>query len=305
MPMGRGAATTSATRTRSRTRKTCRRRRTSSDSSAAATSIGQPYSTEHQSLQVNVLGRGGYRSRAGRRSSRHRTSSSSRRKPFQGVARRRRPITQYINYSINLIHHYTGLSWLDATTSAGFVREKRGLINPETVSQNLLAGLDNPASGTVQTNFYNSTAAHDQSLYARSSCCSLDSRLSVAAGVTAERSTNDGHINKFYCYPHYRGLVSHPAVRLFIDELKLRAAYGQSGTAAATTACATQPTRPRWMPGLPGEFQPANCRRSEHLARVRDGDRDWASMRRCSTPGPSSPSQSTRSGSRTCCCEAN
>ena len=29
----------------------------------------------------------------------------------------------YINYSINLIHHYTGLSWLDATTSAGFERD--------------------------------------------------------------------------------------------------------------------------------------------------------------------------------------
>ena len=42
-----------------------------------------------------------------------------------GVATIQTTDNQYFNYSINLIHHYTGLSWLDATTSAGFVRERR------------------------------------------------------------------------------------------------------------------------------------------------------------------------------------
>ena len=99
-----------------------------------------------------------------------------------GVATTQTTDNQYINYSINLIHHYTGLSWLDATTSAGFVRERRDLINPETVSQNLLAGLNNPATGTVQTNFYNRTAQRDQSLYGQEQLLALDSRLSVTGG---------------------------------------------------------------------------------------------------------------------------
>jgi len=147
-----------------------------------------------------------------------------------GVATTQTADDHYINYSVNLIHHYTGLSWLDATTSVGFVRERRDLVNPATVSQDLLAGVNNPTAGTVQTNFYNRTAQRDQSLYGQEQVLTLSQRLSLTVGVTGERTTNDGDIGKFYYYPRYSASYRIPQFAGPIDEIKVRAAYGQSGT---------------------------------------------------------------------------
>ena len=61
---------------------------------------------------------------------RHRTSQFEQDQALPGVSTTQTTDNQYINYSINLIHHYTGLSWLDATTSAGFVRERRDSCQP-------------------------------------------------------------------------------------------------------------------------------------------------------------------------------
>ena len=98
------------------------------------------------------------------------------------------------------------------------------------MSQKLLAGFNNPATGTVQTNYYNQTAQRDQSLYAQEQVLLLDERLAVTAGVTAERTTNDGDIHKFYAYPRYSASYRIPQFASFLDELKVRAAYGASGT---------------------------------------------------------------------------
>jgi TonB-linked SusC/RagA family outer membrane protein len=147
-----------------------------------------------------------------------------------GVAQDQYANTTYLNYSINLVHHYTGLKFLDATTSIGFVREKRSLDNPLGAGQNILAGATNPTLGAVQTLTYNATAAKDQSLYAQEQVLTLQQRLALTAGVTAERTTNDGDINKFYPYPRFSASYRVPQFAGFLDELKLRAAYGQSGT---------------------------------------------------------------------------
>ncbi len=211
-----------------------------------------PYSTEHQSLQVNVLGGADI---AHVLDGLYAPSNIQfeQAQALPGVSTTQTADNSYINYSINLIHHYTGLSWLDATTSAGFLREKRDYNNPETVSQNLLAGLDNPSSGTVQTNFFHRNAARDQSVYAQEQLLLLDSRLSVSAGVTAERSTNDGDINKFYAYPHYAASYRIPQFVGFLDEIKVRAAYGASGTQPNYGVRYTVDSTQTYA-GAPGEF---------------------------------------------------
>ncbi len=188
-----------------------------------------PYSTEHQSLQVSLIGGVDLANVLDElyAPSQLQVEQSL---PLPGVATTQTTHDQYINYSVNLIHHYTGLSWLDATTSVGFVRERRDLLNPFTVSQNVIAGVNNPSIGTVQTNIYNRTAQRDQSLYAQEQVLTLSQRLSLTAGVTGERTTNDGDINQFYYYPHFAGAYRIPQFVDFLDELKIRAAYGQSGT---------------------------------------------------------------------------
>ena len=52
----------------------------------------------------------------------------------------------------------------------------------------------------------------------------------MIGGVTAERTTNDGDINTFYAYPRYSASYRVPQIVPFLNDLKLRAAYGQSGT---------------------------------------------------------------------------
>jgi TonB-linked SusC/RagA family outer membrane protein len=135
----------------------------------------------------------------------------------------------YYNYSINLIHHFTGVPWLDATTSAGFVRERRDYTNPVTVGYGLLSGVNSPTVGEVTNSFFYRTGERDQSLYAQEQILTADQRLTVTGGVTAERSTIDADIGKFYAYPRYSASYRIPQFVGFLDELKLRAAYGQSG----------------------------------------------------------------------------
>jgi hypothetical protein len=128
-----------------------------------------------------------------------------------------------------LTHHYTGLSFLDATTSAGWARDERSLSNPVSVGQGLLAGVNAPTAGVVQQNFLTKTARRDQSFYVQEQVLTLDQRLALTAGVTGERSTADGSINKFYEYPRYSASYRIPQFVAPIDELKVRFAYGQSG----------------------------------------------------------------------------
>ncbi len=139
--------------------------------------------------------------------------------------------TNYFNYAINLNHHYTGLQWLDANTTLGFTRDRRETNNPVTVGQNLLPGVNSPTVGTVQTNFFTRTAQLDQSLYAQEQLLTFDSHLNLTAGLTAERSTNDGDIKTFSFFPHYSASYRTPAFSV-VNELKLRVAYGQSGNLA-------------------------------------------------------------------------
>jgi TonB-linked SusC/RagA family outer membrane protein len=146
----------------------------------------------------------------------------------------------YINYGLNLIHHYTGLSWLDATTSVGYNRDRRSSTNPVSEGFNLLAGVNAPTVGTTQLNYFYRSAQLDQSFYGNEQLILLNSRLTINAGVAAERSTNDGDIKKFYYYPHYSASYRVPQFVGFVDEFKLRAAYGQSGNLA--------PYGARWSP---------------------------------------------------------
>lgn len=148
-----------------------------------------------------------------------------------GVALIQNANTTYSNYSFNLIHHLTDGPNLDATTSLGFVRNKRDFNNPVDVGQDLLAAGNTPLVGSVQTSDYTRTAERDQSLYAQEQVITLDQRLALTAGITGQRTTNDGNIDQYYWYPKYSASLRLPTGGLsWLDELKLRGAYGRSGT---------------------------------------------------------------------------
>jgi TonB-dependent starch-binding outer membrane protein SusC len=191
----------------------------------------RPYTTDHQSVDLKFIGGADFTTQhdqfyAPPTLQVMQLISSG----LPGVATLQNDVTQYLNYSINAIHHWTPSPALDATTSIGFVRERRSDNAPDIVSQNLIAGLNTPTAGTVTSVFYNRDETLDQSLYAQEQVLTLNQRLALTGGVTAERTTNDGFIDRFYAYPHAAASYRIPQFVGFLDELKIRAAYGQSGT---------------------------------------------------------------------------
>jgi TonB-linked SusC/RagA family outer membrane protein len=147
-----------------------------------------------------------------------------------GVATSANANTTYSNFSLSLIHTFTAVRDVAATTSVGIAGEQRSLNSTNNVGQNLVAGQNSFTAGSVQTGFYTQTALRDFSLYAQEQLLTLAERLSVTGGVTAERSTDNGHINVFYTYPKVAVSYRLPQFAGFVDDFKLRAAAGQSGT---------------------------------------------------------------------------
>ncbi len=192
-----------------------------------------PYKTDHQSLQLSAVGGADLASlhdllyAPPSLQVEQEISSGLPGASVSNVAQ-----INYLNYSLNANYRYTGFSWADATTSIGFTRDRRETTNPVTVGYNLLAGVNAPTVGTVQQNFFFHTESLDQSFYGQEQLLLLNNRLTVTGGVTGERSTNDGDITKFYYYPHFAGSFRIPQFVGFIDEIKVRAAYGQSGNLA-------------------------------------------------------------------------
>ncbi len=200
-----------------------------------------PWKTDKQSLQFNAVGGADYASQADLLYAPPDLQVEQRIPTgLPGTSVSNTAQIDYINYGLNLIHHFTGLSWLDATTSAGYTRDRRSNTNPVSEGFNLLAGVNAPTVGTTQLNYFYRTAELDQSFYGNEQLIMLDSRLTINGGVAAERSTNDGDIKKFYYYPHYSASYRVPQFAGFLDELKFRAAYGQSGNLA--------PYGARWSP---------------------------------------------------------
>jgi len=216
-----------------------------------------PWKTEHQRLQVNVLGGADLTSLhallyAPPDLQVERLISTG----LPGAAVSNDATINYFNYSINLVHQFAS-SLFDATTSAGFVRERRNLANPVTIGYKLLAGVGVPTVGTFQSNYFYQTAQLDQSLYGQEQIITLDQRLTLTAGVTAERSTIDADIAKFYAYPRFSGSYRIPQFVGFLDALKLRAAYGQSGNLGPYGAKFT-PYNPLAIGGALGVTLPAS-----------------------------------------------
>jgi len=73
----------------------------------------------------------------------------------------------------------------------------------------------------------------DQSKYFNEQFIGFDEKLALGVGARADRGSNNGDRNKFYSYPKYsasyRFVEPLSKITSKVDELKLRASYGQSG----------------------------------------------------------------------------
>jgi len=135
-----------------------------------------------------------------------------------------------LNVNLNAVHSFTPVGGLfTATTSIGSQYETRDLNVSRTSSQGLLGGLQNVRTGVSIAADQDRTRVVDFGFFAQEEVLFRD-RLLLTAGVRADRSSNNGDTNRLYLYPKAAASYRMPAlIPGFVDELKLRSAYGQAG----------------------------------------------------------------------------
>jgi TonB-linked SusC/RagA family outer membrane protein len=148
---------------------------------------------------------------------------------LRGVSTNGNSFARSSNYSISLIHKVT-FTTFNATTSLGLARDKQALYQTNNTGEGLLSGYQNWSSGSTQIPYYQQQETNNQSYYGQEQLLLFDERLAITGGANAMRSSNDGGINRYYIFPKVAGSFRFPNLAPgIVDELKLRAAYGQTG----------------------------------------------------------------------------
>ena len=113
--------------------------------------------------------------------------------------------------------------------------------------------------------------------YGQEQFITLNQRLTLSAGITAERSTDNGNINKYYPYPKFSASFRVPQFAGFINELKLRGAWGAFGNGSDLRRAVRerqQPDSRSTTRALTGLFTPESVQRSGDQAGDEHRDRD-------------------------------
>lgn len=131
------------------------------------------------------------------------------------------------NANFNLVHTYETSS-LSATTSAGAQYESRMMNVSRNAARGLTAGTGNLASGVAQSIEEVNEREKDFGLFLQEEVL-LSERLLLTVGMRADRSSNNFDVGKYYLYPKAAASYRWPVGGTLLTELKVRAAYGQTG----------------------------------------------------------------------------
>jgi len=158
-----------------------------------------------------------------------------------------------LNLGTNLVHTYSGSDGFWATTSAGLQYARRDLDISRIVSRNLIAGQPNVNSGTnVQVNQARQLIVN-LGAFAQEEVLLMDQKLLLTAGIRGDRSSLNANSHKYHLYP--KAATSYLLARNgtgFVNELKVRGAYGESGNEPLYGQKFTPLTATNNIGGLPG-----------------------------------------------------
>jgi TonB-linked SusC/RagA family outer membrane protein len=137
---------------------------------------------------------------------------------------------RYVNWNVNAIHSYTPSSIVRATTSGGLQYEDRQLQIARVTARGLLPGQSNITQGSVfGEQQENLSTERTIALYAQEQVLAFDERLTLEAGLRAERSSSFGTTSKFFVFPKMGAAFRFPTLLGAGSDLKLRMAYGETG----------------------------------------------------------------------------
>lgn len=127
-----------------------------------------------------------------------------------------------------LAHRLIGNAFT-ATTSFGFRQDRRQADVTNNIGRGIFPGVTS-VSAAVQTFVSEGQSlTKDFSVFGQEEFLTLSERLLLTAAVNGERSSNNGDPRKFYAYPKFSASYRIPEIARGINELKLRAAFGQAG----------------------------------------------------------------------------
>jgi len=113
--------------------------------------------------------------------------------------------------------------------SAGLTYEYVDLTSVYVLGQNLNAGQPNVDSAVVLNTTENHLRTEEQGAYIQEEVALLDDRLTLLAGVLAERSSLNGDSDKFWLFPKAAATYRMPVLEQVFNPLRVRLAYGEAG----------------------------------------------------------------------------
>jgi TonB-dependent starch-binding outer membrane protein SusC len=137
-----------------------------------------------------------------------------------------------LNYNLNAnaVYTYRTAGGSSFTTQFGTQYETRELKIHRTLAANLVGGLQLITSGTTVVVDADHQYVKDFGFFAQEEFLTMGERLLLTLGLRADQSSNNGDPDKLFYYPKASVSYRIPSLaRGVIDELKLRAAYGESG----------------------------------------------------------------------------
>ena len=133
-----------------------------------------------------------------------------------------------ITLGTNLVWGYNTFDF-GSTLTFGIQYEDRELDIARTFAQGLTAGQQNVSSGVQTTVTQDRLLIRDLGFFAQEELLLLDERAFLSLGLRADRSSVNGDSNNYFWYPKAAGSYRFDEVTNWLEGLKVRVAWGQSG----------------------------------------------------------------------------
>src|SRR2546430_2759938 len=159
-----------------------------------------------------------------------------------------------LNLTTSPVHTYTqSRQAFSATTSLGVQYGWRRLDISRITSRNLTAGQENVDAGTnIVIGPERRERIKDLGFFAQEEFLASDQRLLLTAGIRADQSSLNADASKLHYFPKASASYRFPKPTSFVDELKIRGAYGESGNEPAYGQKFTSVRATSKIGGLPG-----------------------------------------------------
>ena len=156
-----------------------------------------------------------------------------------------------LNASLNGIWTYnTGGAQFTTSAGASYFKEDRNI--NRIVGRNFLAGQQNVDAAQQISIFESKLQVEDFGFYLQEELLTLDERLLITGAIRAEQTSTQTDNEALFLYPKAAASFRFPDLGGFLDEVKLRAAFGQTGNKPTFGQEFTPLTTTLKVAGIPG-----------------------------------------------------